>query len=159
MTGCVWKISFQMASTRNVNLEFDEVEPGRAFRHRMFDLQPGIHFHEQEPAALLFVQEFRSAGVLVTCSQAQSHCCLAKSLILVSGEYRRRGFFEDFLVPALDSAVTDARGPGSPVVINNDLDLDVARSRYKALYKNGWIAEGFKRFGSSALKSLRKFIC
>ena len=38
----------QRLAGRDAQLPLDEVEPGDHFRHRMFDLQPRVHFQEIE---------------------------------------------------------------------------------------------------------------
>ena len=128
MTGGARRFAFQAAAARDVDLKFHEIEPGCAFGHRMFDLQPGVHLHEQEAVDFRFVQELHRAGVVIARRLTQAHRRLAQRLILFGRKRRRRSFFEDFLVASLDGAVAHAGGPRRPIVVGNDLDLDVARA-------------------------------
>ena len=41
VAGGARRFSFQAAAARDVNLKLHQIEPGGAFRHRMFDLQAG----------------------------------------------------------------------------------------------------------------------
>ena len=151
------RLSFQTATAGDVNLKFDQINPGGAFRHRMFDLQPGIHLHKQEAAGFWFIEKFHRAGVVISGCLAQAHCRLAQRLILLQRECRGRRFFEDFLMAALNRTVAHADGPGGSIVVGNDLHFDVARLLHHLLHENSGIAEGFEGFGAGALKGLRKF--
>jgi len=46
MTDGARGFAFQAATARYVDLKFYEIEAGRAFGDRMFNLQPGVHLHE-----------------------------------------------------------------------------------------------------------------
>ena len=128
VTGGSRRFAFQAAAARDVDLEFHQIEPGRAFGHRMFDLQPGVHLHEREAVGFRLVQEFDSAGVVIARCLTQAHRRLAQRLILLRRKRRRGRFFEDFLVASLDGAVAHSGGPCRPVVVGNDLDFDVTRA-------------------------------
>src|ERR1035438_6552000 len=73
VTGCPGRVSFQASAACDVNLELDQVAPGGAFGHWMFDLQPGIHLHEREAVAFRLVQEFDGTGVVISRRLAQAH--------------------------------------------------------------------------------------
>src|SRR5208282_4085933 len=94
--------------------------------------------------------------VAISSRSTQAHCCFAQLLLLRQGKRRRRSLFEDFLVAALDRAVTRANGPGCPFVVRYDLHLDVAGSRNELLHENGGVSERFVRFGAGSLKGFRK---
>ena len=51
----------QTPTACNMNLQLDQVEPGGAFGHRVFDLQAGIHLHEHESLACGLVEELDRA--------------------------------------------------------------------------------------------------
>ena len=57
---------------------------------------------------------------------------------------------------ALYRAVTHPDRPRGPVVIGDDLHLDVARARYQLLHEHSGIAESLERLGAGTLKSLRQ---
>ena len=67
MTNCLRWLSFQPAAPRDVDLKFDQIEACRTFRHRMLDLQPGIHFHKPEATRFRLIQEFNRARIVVAC--------------------------------------------------------------------------------------------
>ncbi len=41
------RLAFQAAAARDVNLQLDQIEAGRALGHRVLDLQPRVHLHER----------------------------------------------------------------------------------------------------------------
>src|SRR5208282_798643 len=156
MTGGARRFAFQAATTGNVYLKFYEIDSSRAFGHWMFDLQPGVHFHEREAVDFRLVQEFDRARVAIAGCLTQAHRSLAQRLILLRRKRRRGCFFQDFLVTALDGAVTHAGGPCRPAVLGKNLDFDVARALHLLLQKNGWVAKGLEGLVPGALKGLRE---
>ena len=158
VTSCSRWLSLQAAATRDMDLKLHEIEAGGAFRHGMLDLQPGIHLHEHEATALWLVQEFDGARIVITSGAAQAHGGVAQGLIQLRGKSRRGGLFEDFLVAALDGAITYAGGPSGPVVVGNDLDFHVARMGDKLLHKNCWISKSLVGFGAGALKGCGELV-
>ena len=77
------RLSFQSFPAGNLNLQFYQVQSSRAFRDWMFDLQPGIHLHEQEALVCCFVQKLDSSGIPIAGGLAQSNRCLAQRQVLV----------------------------------------------------------------------------
>ena len=60
---------------------------------------------------------------------------------------------------ALYGAVAHAGGPGHPVVVGDDLDLDMTNAALDQLFhEDGGIAEGFERLGAGAFECGRKLI-
>jgi hypothetical protein len=139
----------------DLDLEFDQIKASGAFGDRVFNLQPGIHLHEPETMALWFAEEFDGAGVAVSCGFAQTNCSLPEFFIFVGRKSRRRCFFQNFLVPALNRAISNAYGPRGSMLIGNDLDLDVAGVLHSFLEEDCRVSEclkglragGFKRLG------------
>jgi hypothetical protein len=156
MTGGARCFSFEAAAARDMNLEFDKINSGRAFGYRVFDLEPGVHLHEREGLARGLVQELHRTGVAVGRRLAQAYRCLTQHLILLGGKRWGGSFFEDFLVAALNRAVAHPCGPRFSVLIGDDLDFDVARVLQQSLHENSGVAEGLEGFGARALKSLRE---
>src|SRR5208282_256612 len=124
----------------------------------MFYLQPRIHFHEREPIDLRFVEEFDGTRVVIAGCLTQAHRSFAQRLILLGRKRRRRRLFEDFLMTSLDGTVAHACGPGRPVVVGNNLDLNVAGGFNLLLHENGWIAKSFKCLGAGAGKGLWELV-
>ena len=59
----------------------------------------------------------------------------------------------------LDGAVPHSRSPCRPVMIGDELNLDVPRSLYQLLDKDSGISESLEPLGASALESIGKFAC
>ena len=107
--------------------------------------------------AFRFVQELHGAGVVISRRLAQAHCRLAQLLILFRGQRWRRRFLKNLLMAALDGAIAHAGGPRCPVVIGDDLNLDVTRALHQLLHENRGISEGLEGLGAGALEGLVKF--
>ena len=57
----------------HAQLPFDQIKPGAQLCHRVFDLQPGVHFHQEEfgLAVGFFEQEFDRAGTHIASGLGQ----------------------------------------------------------------------------------------
>src|ERR1019366_6981552 len=156
VAGCARRLTFQAATTGDMNLQLDQIDARGAFGHWVLDLQPGVHLHEPEALDYRLVQELHRARIVVARGVAQAHCSLSQCLALLQRQRRRGCFLENFLVVALDRAIAHACGPRRSVVVGNDLDFNVARLLYQLLEKNGWVPEGLETFGAGALKGTRE---
>ena len=119
-----------------MNLQLHQVQPRGAFGDRVLDLQAGVDLHEREDLSFGLIQEFHSPGIAITSKLAQAHSGVAKFEILSGRERGRRGFFENFLMAALDGAVAHAGGPSGSEIVSDDLDFDVASPRDQPFQKN-----------------------
>ena len=54
-------------AARHPELPLHQVEAGDHLRHRVLVLQPGVHFHEIEPAVLLGDEFHRAGADVVNC--------------------------------------------------------------------------------------------
>jgi len=73
-----------------VELQLDQVEPGRHLGHRVLDLQPGVHLKEGEGARRRPVQELDRTGVAVPGSGGQGDRRGPQGGVVVSGQGRPR---------------------------------------------------------------------
>lgn len=121
-------ITLKTFATRNVKLQFHQIESSGAFGDRMLHLQAGIHFHEEELPGVRIVEELHGASIGVARGLAQANRGFTEVLILLGRKHRRRRLFENFLVPPLNCAIAHTGSPHGSEIVSDDLDLDVAGS-------------------------------
>ena len=126
--GAARRIALQAAAPRNMDLKLYEVEPGRAFGNRMLDLQTGIHLHETELLAIRFVEKLHGASIAVSGGLTKANRGLAQVLILLEEIAPGMALLRGLSDAAAESCNRAPHGPRRPVVIGNDLDLDMART-------------------------------
>src|SRR4029079_691680 len=91
----------------DVQLELDEVEPGRQLGHRVLDLEAGVDLEEGEALLSRLVQELDGAGVLVPGGMCEAHRGSAQLTVLGRREGDARGLLDHLLVAPLHAAVAD----------------------------------------------------
>ncbi len=126
----------------------------------MLDLQPRVHFEEEE-RFVLAGDELDRTGAVVTDSLRQCHGLLAHGFAGFFIEQRRRGFFEDFLIAALDRAFALAEIENVAVFVAEDLDFDVARVLDEFFDEAAVVAErrlGFRAGELEAFLGLRRIV-
>src|SRR4051812_5982403 len=89
---------------RDPDLPLDKVEAGNRLGHRMLDLQPRIHLHEDELA--LRNEKFHRAGAAIADGLRAGDRGVAKATSEAIRDARSRRLLQDLLVTALDRAVT-----------------------------------------------------
>src|SRR6185436_15366884 len=105
------------------NLLLYEIDAGHHLRHRMLDLDPGIHLDEIELAVL--VEKLERARTPIADLAAGVGAALADSLALLGKQIRCGRFLEHLLMAPLHRAVALAEVDGVPVLVGEHLDLDV----------------------------------
>src|SRR5690606_11784682 len=131
---------------RHAQLPFDEVDAGDGLGYRVFDLQPGVHFHEPEavdPEAVGGVDdELHGAGPGVVDGPRRAHRGLAHGAAHGLVHARRRRLLDDLLVAALQGAIALEQVHGVAVRVAEYLHLDVARRRHVLFHQHAAVAEG-----------------
>src|SRR5207302_315847 len=84
----------------DLQLEPYEIEPGNELGHRVFNLESGVHFQEEEPASLV-EDELDRPGADVSDRRGKSNCRLSHALAQLGADGGRRGLLDDLLVPSL----------------------------------------------------------
>ena len=115
----------------NAQLPLDQVQPGDGLGHRVLDLQPGIHLHEEEihvAAGALLDDELDRAGTDVIHRARGRDRRQAHLRAQLRRQPGRRRFLQHLLVPALHRAVALEQVDDVAVRIAKDLDLDMARA-------------------------------
>src|SRR5215212_7857620 len=102
-----------------------QVDSGHCFSHRMFDLEPRIHFEELE--LTVAVDELHGARVAVAGGSGDSRSRLADARALVRRERRRWRLLDNLLKAALDRTFALEQMHDVAAAVAKHLHLDVAR--------------------------------
>ena len=105
----------------------NDVDSGHLFGDCVFHLNTGVHLNEIEFAVCHIHQEFDCASTFVVHVFAYLVAQLANFGALIFRQIGRGCALHDFLVPALDRAVTLVEVVHVAVLIAQNLNLDVAR--------------------------------
>ena len=124
----------------HTDLPVHQVQAGDGLSHRVFDLQASVHLHKEEFAAGI-EQELHG-----TCTDVADGLCganrrLAHGAALLCAEAGRGGFFNDFLVAALNRAVAFVEVQAVAVLVGKHLDLDMPGFEYIFLDQHPRIAK------------------
>ncbi len=123
----------------DADLLADDVDAGDHLRHRVLDLQAGVHLDEGELAVL--VQELERAGVAVAELGEPGGDRGAQRVPLGRGERGGAGLLQQLLVAALQRAVPLAQMHHGALAVRQHLQLDVARPVQVLLDVDGVVAE------------------
>ncbi len=122
----------QLLPARHAQLPFHQILAGDLFRHRVLDLQARVHFHEPDAVgAQAFAgvgDELDGAGVDVIHRARGFHGGGAERSARGLVHARRGGFFDHFLVAALQRAIALEQMYNIAVAIAKHLHLDMARA-------------------------------
>ena len=135
----------QRLAGRDPQLFVDQVDAIDEFRHRMLDLQPGVHLEEVEPA--FFVEdELDRPGIRV--ADAARRLDGGRPHLHAQGRIERdaRRFLEHFLMTALDRTLAFAEVDARAVRVGEDLELDVPRAPHVPFEQHRVVAERRLRF-------------
>ena len=144
------RMTLQASALRNVDLQLDQVNSGRAFGYRMLDLQAGIHLHEQETFALWLIEKFDRSRIAIVGSLGDADRRSTQLMVLFASQCGRRRLLQNFLMPALDGAVANSYRPGGAMMIGYDLDFYMTRAAHDFLQEHSRIAKRFERFAARA---------
>ncbi len=148
---CLEHMAGQRLAGSNPDLLLNELAAHHFFRHRVLNLDPGIHLHEIEILSLLVDKILDGAGVLIVDRLDQRYRCLAHALAEFRREEWRRTFLNDLLVSTLHRAIPLAQVDVVAVGIRDDLKLDMVRIDDKLFEVALAVSERRERFiGRSA---------
>src|SRR3954470_16165995 len=152
----------EVLSGRDAKLQLDEIESRHRLGHWMLDLQPGVELDEVH--LVVIEEEFAGARIGVPDRASGGEPRREEPLLELGtpreNERRRRSFFDDLLVTALDGALASAEMEREPAVAE-DLHLDVTRSGKVALEVDGVLAErgaGTIAAGAQGFDELRRVV-
>ena len=115
------------------DLPFDKIDLRQHFTDGMLDLQAHVHLHEPE-VSVPVAQKFQRAHTGIADSADSLGHGAKKRRALLRPDGRRGRLFEQLLVVALHGAVALAEADDVPLLVGEDLHLDVPR-RGDALFK------------------------
>ena len=122
----------QLLARRHAQLPLHQVQPGDRFGHRMLNLQPRIHLHEEEVHSTirpLLDDELDRAGTDVIDGPRRRHRRFPHLFAHGLRHAGRRCFFQHLLVPPLHRAVTFKQIDVVAVAVAKHLDFNVARTQ------------------------------
>ena len=143
----------------DMQLQLDEVEPGRRFGHRVLDLQPGVDLQEREALLGRLVEELHRTGADVARRLDQRDGGLAQLRVLVPRQCGRTGFLDELLVASLDRTVPDTGRPNGSVLVGDDLHLDVPPALHQLLEEDHRVGEGAQCLGLGSFEGVRQLPC
>src|ERR1700761_141276 len=88
----------------NAQLPLDEIEPCNHLRYRMLDLQPRVHLHEVEAAALLHDELHGPSSDVADRTRRVTRRLVHRSAPFFGHSGSRR-LFEDLLMPSLHGTI------------------------------------------------------
>ena len=141
----------------DANHLFHQVDARDAFRDRVLHLQPGVHFEEIK-TLVLADYEFDGARALVIHRLRQLHRLRAHRSARGFADERRRGFFNHFLVPALDGAFAFVQINHVAVGVTQHLDFDVPRLFNEFLDEHPVIAKTVLGFVAARAETFESFL-
>ena len=125
---------------RDAELPFHQILAGDHLRHRMLDLQAGVHFHEVE--LIVLHDELDRAGTHVAHGAGGGTGGVSHGLAALGAEAGSGGFLQYLLMAALDGAVTLEQRDHGALRVPEDLDFDVAGVGEVTLDQDLVVAEG-----------------
>ena len=132
----------QRLAACDAQLQLDQVQSEDLLRHRVLDLDPGVHLDEVEALLLRRVDELDRARADVAYALGQRDRGFVQLLSHLLIERRGRRFLHQLLVAALDGAVALTEMHHVAMAIAEDLNLDMAHLGKEPLEIDRAIAEG-----------------
>ena len=143
----------QPFSGADEQLQLDEVDAGDFLGHGVFDLQTGVHLHEEELVGTVGADdELDGAGSDVAHGLRGLAGGLADAGSGRLVEQCRGRLFDDLLVAPLQRALTLAEVDDVAVGVGHDLDLDVARGGHESFEEESVVAEGARGLTAGRLQ-------
>jgi hypothetical protein len=106
----------------------------------VLDLEPRVHLQEVEGVAL--DEEFHRPRVPVVRRPGGPHSRVVDPRPQAIGQAGGRALLDELLVPTLDGAIPFVKVDEHPVLVGEDLDLDVPGSLQGSLHVDGAVPEG-----------------
>src|SRR3982750_4399470 len=104
----------------NLYLFFNQIMVDDFFGYTVFNLYSRVHFHEIK-IAVLVNKEFNSADTLIIDGTGCFFCCVSHFLTQLWCHKWRWRFFYQFLMPALNGAISFAEVTNSSILVTSNL--------------------------------------
>ena len=139
----------QALASRNHDLGSHNVNARDPFRHRMLDLDAGIHLDKIKLA--VFVEKLKGSRAAVTELLDGGHTAFANSLDQFARNAGCRSFLDDFLVAPLHGAIALTQPDRVFVLVSQNLDFNVPGILQEFLHVNLRVAKSRASFGLGGL--------
>ena len=151
----------QCAARCHEHLGLDEIDVRDLLRHRVLDLDAGVHLDESVLAGARtrgLEEELHGARVLVVDLTCELERVAPQRIRHRRVQVGRGCDLHDLLMTALDGAVALEEVDRVRVVVGQHLDLDVARTLHRLLDEDGRVAEGALRLSHRRLERLEQSV-
>jgi hypothetical protein len=152
----------ERASTGQLQLEFDQVDAGHFFGHRMLDLKARIGFDEGKAGVVMMrvgvEQELESAKAVVADRFGHLHGRRGQARAQAFGQAGAGRDLHQLLIAPLYGAFAVPKMRDAARAVAGYLDLEMARTRHQPLHVNVGITEGGSRFGLASPVRLVQFV-
>src|SRR2546423_2151018 len=128
------------------DLPIDKVQSRHHLCDWMLDLEPCIHFHEEELACVVVEDKFHSSSTLIANSQSGCSSLSPQVFSFCYVEIRGGRLFQDFLMSSLNGAVSFAQREAVAVLVCKHLHFDMSRGRDEFLYQDIVVVKGVSCF-------------
>ncbi|GFN06092.1 hypothetical protein Smic_46480 [Streptomyces microflavus] len=135
-----------MVPLRDPQLQGDQVHPEHGLRHRVFDLEAGVHLQEVRPP-LGGDEELHGPRPPVADRPSSRHGRIVQPGAQALVQTGCRGLLDDLLVAALERAVPGPERPHGVVRVGHDLHLDVPAPLHVRLREHLPVPEGGRGLG------------
>ena len=131
----------------DADLPFDEIISGDQLSDRMFNLQPGVHFHEVKGRVAIRIKrigikdELDGPGTLVVYRGCGGDRGDAQRMAQARAEAGGRGLLNHFLMAALQGAIAFKQMHDIAVAVSEHLNLDMAGTLDQFFDQHAVIAE------------------
>ena len=129
-------------------LPLHDIEASDFLRHRMLDLQTGVHFEEEDVLGLGINHELHRADRIISDAGRELQRVAVKRVAGLFGQVRRGSFLKQFLIVALNRAISLEEMHEIAVLVAKDLNLDVARPLDQLFDQQAAITERGLRFAT-----------
>ena len=141
----------------HAQLLLHDVDAGGHFRDRVLDLQTGVHLDKKELA--VFIQKLESAHAAIADLPAGGRATLAHTGDQLRVDTRRRGFFQHFLVTALQGTIAATQPDRMAVGITEHLNFDMTRVVEEFFDIQFGIAKRQPRFFAGQVDGFDQVVC
>ena len=133
---------FDRCAAGDAELLGDDVYAAHLFRHRMLNLQAGIHLHEVNGVVHHVEDEFDGAGPNVIHLMSERQGAFPHLRLKLRRERGGTGFLYHLLLVPLDGAISDTQYEPVTVMVTKQLRFDVAHGGHELLEVHIAITKG-----------------
>ena len=141
------RVTNQSTARGDVELQLHQVDARGHLGDRVLDLEPRVDLQEREALLVGLVEELDGARVAVSRGAGKIGGRLPERLVLLRGQQRGCRLLDHLLIATLHAAFAHTQRPDRPVVVGDDLHLDVAGTGDDPFHEHGAVSERQQRLG------------